>query len=281
MKIKEIEAFLQDFVKTSPENTLGIIPEKAWEDELLIGYSNGADELYSFFKKDIGDFLMLPEEFFHLKYPDETVEPSDLTVISWVLPQSRKTREAESSETEYPALRWSMARHYGEAFNRELGRKFEAFLNQNGILAVSPLCSPDFTWAKSEKYGFASNWSERHAAYVSGHGTFGLCDGLITKRGKAVRFGSCIAKIKLEPTKRPYTKYNEYCLGEACLQCGRRCPAGAVSAKGHDKMKCALYAKEKVMPYMKETYHVEGDLGCGLCQTKVPCEFRIPGRKEE
>jgi epoxyqueuosine reductase QueG len=29
--------------------------------------------------------------------------------------------------------------------------------------------------------------SERHAAYAAGLGTFGLCDGLITSVGKAVR----------------------------------------------------------------------------------------------
>ena len=42
----------------------------------------------------------------------------------------------------------------------------------------------------SEKYGMASCWSERHAAFVSGLGTFGLCDGLITPVGKAMRCGS-------------------------------------------------------------------------------------------
>ena len=36
----------------------------------------------------------------------------------------------------------------------------------------------------------ASTWSERHVAYVSGLGTFGLSGGLITAKGQAVRLGS-------------------------------------------------------------------------------------------
>jgi epoxyqueuosine reductase QueG len=48
---------------------------------------------------------------------------------------------------------------------------------------------PEWSRRPSEKYVFSSNWSERHAAYTAGLGTFGLCDGLITPLGKAMRVG--------------------------------------------------------------------------------------------
>jgi len=54
---------------------------------------------------------------------------------------------------------------------------------------------------ESEGYTFASTWSERHAAHTFGIGTFGLCDGLITSRGKAMRCGSLVANIQIPSTK--------------------------------------------------------------------------------
>jgi len=38
--------------------------------------------------------------------------------------------------------------------------------------------------------GPASSWSERHAAYAAGLGTFSLNDALITPKGIAHRLGS-------------------------------------------------------------------------------------------
>ena len=66
----------------------------------------------------------------------------------------------------------------------------------------------------------ASQWSERHAAYASGLGTFGLCDGLITPKGKAVRFASVVTRIKVPPTQRPYKDHHAYCLHYAKGICG-------------------------------------------------------------
>ena len=67
-------------------------------------------------------------------------------------------------------------------------------------------------WARvtSDRFGFASTWSERHAAYASGLGTFGLSDGLITPRGQAMRCGSVVARIAVPPLA---------CLPQAGLVC--------------------------------------------------------------
>jgi epoxyqueuosine reductase QueG len=129
--------------------------------------------------------------------------------------------------------------------------------------------SPEFVWA--------STWSERHAAYAAGLGTFGLCDGLITPKGKAMRAGSVVAKIDIAATERPYTDHHAYCLFYAngtCGLCIDRCPVGALSEKGHDKVKCKAHL-DRTRPYVKETYGFEG-YGCGLCQVDVPCGSGIP-----
>jgi epoxyqueuosine reductase QueG len=59
------------------------------------------------------------------------------------------------------------------------------------------------------------------------------------------------------------------------MACASRCPAGAITEKGHDKDKCFEYVYHVVMKSKKDEYRVS-IAGCGLCQTKVPCEFEIP-----
>ena len=98
------------------------------------------------------------------------------------------------------------------------------------------MLSPLWERKESERFVFASNWSERHAAHAAGLGTFGLCDGLITPVGKAMRCGSVVARIKIPATPRPYKHHREYCLfftKGTCGKCIKRCPAEAVTKEGH------------------------------------------------
>ena len=150
-------------------------------------------------------------------------------------------------------------------------------LKKTGHPTVVPILSPSFTYGKSELYGMASSWSERHAAYASGLGTFGLCDGLITPKGKAIRCGSIVARIQIPETPRPYEDHHAYCLYYAkgiCGMCINRCPAGAVAKSGHDKQACMKQCMTTVQ-YAEKNLGLKG-YGCGFCQTGVPCESKIP-----
>ena len=68
-----------------------------------------------------------------------------------------------------------------------------------GYLTVAPAIQPYFKVSANEK-GDLSNWSERHIAYVAGHGTFNLSDGFITERGIYTR-------IVIEGPPVPSVKY--------------------------------------------------------------------------
>lgn len=68
---------------------------------------------------------------------------------------------------------------FGEEVNVKPAKYVVATLQEAGFRAVAPSLSPSFKWMASERYTIASTWSERHAAYVSSLGTFGLCDGLV------------------------------------------------------------------------------------------------------
>ncbi len=274
----DIEKIIRDFINTSPDNTMTMdTGEPAWE-EALVGYSSGADDVFKEFKKVVGEFHYTPAEIFNLGFPDNPASAEDLTIISWVLPQREATRKDNSAEDFYPSERWVMARFPGEAFNELLRKHVAESMCDLGTDAIAPTLSPHWKIEASEKYWLASRWSERHAAFASGLGTFGLCDGLITPRGKAHRVGSVIARIQLEATPRPYTDHNAYCLfytKEKCMACAKRCPVDAIAEAGHDKKVCWDHAGGTCGEYVKEKFGFDG-YGCGLCQTKVPCEKGIP-----
>jgi epoxyqueuosine reductase len=271
-----IEGVIRDFVE-SPENTLrNEADEEAWAAP-MVGFSSGADPLYTFYKEDIGSFFLTPLEWFEETFTETEVEAGELTVISWILPQTRATKAEHRLQREMPTERWARARIYGEEFNDKLRRHVVERLEDAGYPAVAPMLSPGWSRETSDKYGFASSWSERHTAYASGLGTFGLCDGLITPRGKAMRAGSVIAKIGIQPSERSYEDHHAYCLyyaKGACLECVGRCPAGAISEAGHDKERCNRHVRA-TEEYVESNFGFKG-YGCGLCQTGVACESRIP-----
>lgn len=271
-----VESIVRGFIE-SPENTMkNEANERAWA-EPLVGFSSGADPLYGFYKEDIGSLFMTPLEWFAKTFHGVEVAPEELTVISWILPQTEATKAEHCLQKDMPTERWARSRIFGEEANEKLRRHVAETLTEAGYPAVAPMLSPLWKRGTSEKYGYASSWSERHAAYAAGLGTFGLCDGLITPQGKAMRAGSVVARIDIPPSVRPYEDHNAYCLFYAkgtCGDCIHRCPAGAISDAGHDKARCSEYLK-KTRKYVESTFGFEG-YGCGLCQTGVPCESRIP-----
>jgi ferredoxin len=279
-----ITSVIEDFIAHSLENNLqNQTGEKAFENP-LVGFAGGADPIFDDYKTHVGLFHWTPLEIFRMTFAESRIEAEELTVISWILPQTSRTRADNRKQDRFPAERWARARVFGEKVNEKLRAQVVYRLKEKGIQAVAPMLSPAWSREMSPRYGYASKWSERHAAYAAGLGTFGLCDGLITERGKAMRTGSVVARCRIQASPRPYADHHAYCLFYAkgtCGKCIERCPVGAVSEKGHDKEKCKAYMRgDQVRGYIKEQYGFEGK-GCGLCQTKVPCEAVNPVRSQE
>ena len=271
------EAVIKDFINLSPENTLkNAGRDKAWADP-LVGFSRGDDPIYRSYKEHVGAFHWTPLELFAVAFPQIEVTADELTVISWILPHTEQTKESLRRETAQPSESWARARIFGEEVNVKLREHVAATFRAAGVDAVAPMLLPQWKMTMSERFGYASTWSERHAAHASGLGTFSLCDVLITPRGKAMRCGSVVARLQIPPTPRPYSDYRAYCLffsQGSCGKCIERCPAGAVSKSGHDKSKCMAYL-QVTRTYVTSHFGFEG-YGCGFCQSGVPCESRIP-----
>ncbi len=271
---KFVERAITDFVRESPANRRKVDGGRYWEAP-LVGFASGDDPLFKQFKKIIGSFHFTPQEIFDLSFGKSE---SPLSVISWILPASEDIRKSNRKETEYPSLFWAHTRDFGEQFNVKLRDHLVSLLKKRGYRAVAPMNSPHWKRVKSPRVGLASKWSERHAAYVCGLGAFGLSDGLITAKGKAIRVGSVVTDLLLRPSEKIYPHYQANCLyhfNKTCKACASRCPAGAITEKGHDKDRCEAYFYGAGFLNKKKEYGVK-ITGCGLCQTEVPCEFEIP-----
>ncbi len=275
-----ILGLIRNFLFSSPHNTMQDESQtQAWDD-VLVGFASGEDPIWQQYKEYIGGFHWTPWEVFNQHHPGEIVTAEALTVIAWVLPQRKEVRQSNRKTRKYPSEPWARIRVFGEAFNVELRRYVVDSLTSAGHAAVAPMLAPNWTIVKSKRFSYASSWSERHAAHAAGLGTFGLCDGLITQKGKAMRVGSVVVKAHIKPTPRPYNDHRAYCLffdNGTCGNCIDRCPVGAITKSGHDKEICRLHLGQ-ARKYVNKTYRFDG-YGCGLCQVGVPCEAGIPVKK--
>lgn len=283
-----IESTIAAFLADPAKNNLGPgNPDPAWGD-FLVGYSAGDDDLYLSLKEVIGAFHWTPAEAFRVaalsasdsdSIQGASVAPSQLTVVSWALCQTEATKAANRLETLMPSEPWARARMFGQAANVALHQELIAALAGCGHTAVAPGLSPRWQEDGAGSDRWASTWSERHVAYVCGLGTFGLCGGLITKKGKAVRLGSLVVRARIPPTERPYSGPFDHCLYLSrglCGLCVVRCPVGSVSRERRDKPACSRHLRPRSEKYVREHYGFEG-YACGLCQTGVPCESGLPG----
>ena len=185
---EEPAQFLEEFIKTiaaeSHENRLSLIDDSPIFEEPLVGFADGEDSLFYEYKKIIGSFHLTPREVLEQSLsltphrPKPKVE--DISVICWVLPIAKRTRDSNASMNIWPSLRWAHTRTYGEMFNMSLRHQLVSFLGQKGYFAVAPYRSAVFKLLERHPEGRLSNWSERHALYAAGMGTFGLSDGFIT-----------------------------------------------------------------------------------------------------
>jgi len=268
------EKTLKDHILSSQDNFIkkedALRPDlegMAIFDEPLLGYASAKDPFFTEAKKPevIGAHFMAPEEWL----------PGAKTVISVFLPFSARVREANRLDMTWPAYEWLHGRIEGQAFQVKICRFAEDLLKKEGFAALTPMGDPRISSRnplvndKTEQAFYTTNWSERHAAYAAGLGTFGLSKGLITRKGVAGRYLSVITSAQFEPTERPYRGVYDYCT--LCGACAANCPAKAISKeKGKLHYPCSEFldaVKAKHPPYY----------GCGKCQVKVPCEDKAPG----
>jgi epoxyqueuosine reductase QueG len=257
----------EEFTRESPLNYIAsgiaLAPECSGLrifDTPIFAFGDAGDEIYLRYMSPeiIGDHFIPPSGWL----------PGAKTVISFFLPYEEKIRAANAKDPCRPADEWLHGRYEGQALVAALSEYVGSLLEDAGCACVVPALDPGY--GSGGEYGrFSSNWSERHAAYACGLGTFGLSKGVITAKGTCGRFGSVITERGFPYDKRPYNGVYEYC--NMCGECAARCPAGAISLEsGKNHVLCSDFL-DKTREAYKPRY------GCGKCQVGVPCESHIPG----
>lgn len=266
-----------EIIRFTAESTANRFPDSGcrYFDEPLVGFAAASDPLFDSYREIIGLHHQTPRELLARAFPGNRFVAG--TVVCWILPISEAARRSNRNESLWPSREWALTRTHGEVFNNDLRRHLTDFLLTKGHQTVAPLLAAGWQTVETEE-GLSSTWSERHAAFAAGLGTFSLNRGFISERGIAHRCGSVITGLIIPPSPRRYQHYAENCLfcrNASCGACISRCPVGAITRFGHDKERCRIYGYETVVREVGERYGVATP-GCGLCQTGVPCEAGIP-----
>ena len=273
MNKQGFENAIKDYIQQSADNyikkEIALRPELEGMcifDEPIFGYASAGDPYFEEVKKPgiIGPHFIAPTEWLS----------GAKTVISMFLPFSKQIRSANQQNMSWPADEWLHGRIEGQHLQDMACRFAVDLFKKENYFALAPMLDSRFsrisplTDDKTNKDFYTSNWSERHVAYATGLGTFGLSKGLISRKGVAGRYMSIITDACFEPDKRPYIGIYDYCSN--CGTCARNCPSSAISKeKGKNCYPCSEFAgliRAKHTPRF----------GCGKCQVNVPCEAKAP-----
>jgi len=265
---EDIRFFLQEFSDTSAHNKVpgdsALAPECAgirMYDSPLVGVSSARDELYNDLKRPdrVGENHMLPSEWMD----------GAMSVISIFNPFTQHIKDSNAGG-DMPSPEWLHARIQGQEYIVAAAQALVEYLSSNSAQAMVPVADERFKVYSEPK--IYSNWSERHAAYIAGLGTFSLNRAIITKKGIAGRFCSVITDLELTADGRECAGEYDNC--SMCGACMRVCPAKAINKHGKAHEPCFKFL-EKVNKQYPSYY------GCGKCQCGMPCESGIPPKNSK
>lgn len=258
MERMNLEQELSRYLSVAAGNRIGTSDGPIF-DAPLLGVAAADDPLFLRMKdwELVGGQLILPSEWL----------PTAKTVVSVFFPLSEAVRKSNRTRGQDISPEWTYGQIEGQKIIEKTMDHLAERMNLAGYPSVVPSNDPRF-WAGKLHGRHTSFWSERHAAYIAGLGTFGLSRGLITRRGIAGRFGSLITAASFMPDERDYDDVFQYCT--RCGACVRNCPSGAISIEhGKDNLICAAFLDELTRDFGSRR-------GCGKCQVGVPCENKVP-----
>ncbi len=238
----EVSSFIQHYCE---ENGL----ENIWK-EPIIKYADAKNPMFQQFNQIVTEHHYIPEDFL----------PGATNVLSYFLPFQDEVAKSNVGGKESSAL-WANAYLITNKLAIHLNEHLTKMIHQLGYLAAIPT---NIGFSKEE---LMSRWSQRHIAYLAGHGTFGLNNMLISEKGCAGRYFSIVTTL---PVELDSIIKEERCLYKrtgTCKACVKKCPTGALTENGFDRFLCYTMCLEN-----KKKYD-HADV-CGKCVVGLPCTFK-------
>lgn len=257
-----IAGFLANVVRADPRNALPEAEHPTIWERPLIGFAAADDPLWETLKQSevVGPVHRSPAQWLE----------GAKSIIVYFLPYTAAIRRSYPKKSPLPSLEWVSGRRNGEVFNNVTRRALIRLVERHGGRAIAPSIEEDYHAENRRPL-----WSERHAAFIAGLGTFGTHGALITEKGCSGRIGSIITDLEFPTTPRPYRDVYEYCPYPSTGKCGAcipRCPVDAIGPKARDNQKCVEHGRDTVGGHFSPWgYH-----SCGHCLTWLPCADRIP-----
>lgn len=246
--IKEIRHFVQSYQDKMETSTTWGIP--------IIRFSSADNPLFPKLKSAVSPTHLLPQDML----------PEARTVISFFLPFPPDINKSNNGEL-LSSEEWATGYIETNELIGKLGEHMAHILNkENHKLVTIPATH---NWIEDK---LISNWSHRHAAFISGLGTFGLNNMLITDRGCSGRIGTLITSAQVAPDEQPE---HEGCLFKhngSCKKCIRKCVNEALLKDSFDRFKCYDQLLKNVEKHKSLGY---ADV-CGKCLAAVPCSHNNP-----
>lgn len=180
------------------------------------------------------------------------------TVLSYFLPFTHSVGRSNLAHESCSDL-WAKAYLDANTMAAELNVFLVNMLHKQGIAACVPTDAGMISAAVPK-----SRWSQRHVAYIAGHGTFGLNNMLISSKGSVGRYYSIVTCLNTQPDP---VVLEERCLFKkngGCKLCVERCFTGALTEAGFDRFKCLEQCLQN------EARYAGADV-CGKCVVELPC----------
>lgn len=297
--IDPVNAFLGELFTTEK---LNILPQEYGGgfifDTPLLGVAAGNDPIFNRYQKLVGPRHKMPLEMWTDGGQSEPAGgAADLRVLVIIFPYTDHIRQVAKKEVEVPAETYALARNWATGFMAGVQLKTVEWLKKQGYEAQAAVKTEVHTVLPVlEQNTLYSTWSERHMAFAAGLGSFSLHEAFISEAGCNIRLASVTTTAPLRVTSRTSEEPYHNCLHytkNTCGKCIERCPAGAITKDGHDKIKCLVYLqkveginRERIGPLLNEYHRKVSDkdtpyipAGCAFCQFGVPCMDKNPTAK--
>ena len=246
-----------------------IMEEKIWQ--LILRYCREKQlpvlwrrPLVRFAAADDAGFARLRETVDPGHHIPQDYLPDAKNVLSWFLPflpeVGRNNLEGSSCSAQW-ADAYLVTNEMAAWINCQL---VEFIQNELGSVAAIPVDAGMISMENSR-----SRWSQRHVAYLAGHGTFGKNNMLISDAGSVGRYFSIVTTLDVQPDM---PVLEERCLWKqdgSCGLCMKRCEAGALTADGFDRFQCLRQCIKNMERY-------PGADVCGKCTVELPCSYENP-----
>ena len=95
-------------------------------DQPLVGFVRGDDPIFLQYKKIIGPHHLTPQEWMAWQAANNGVpapSSSELSVVSFILPITERTRQENAAMADWPSERWAHTRLLGEIFSQIMVRE--------------------------------------------------------------------------------------------------------------------------------------------------------------